>query len=369
MNTDFSKMTFEKLMETSNTDTRKKINRSPKDLPHDVLQSIVNGITIEQIDSLIDDGYQIFTYLTQITIHCNANENEILEYVNGYKNLFVNKNKTLGVRWTAIDAEKKSKIRHLTRLIPYDVRNVYSYRNSMGDELIVVFEESDKDKAIEYYKNFPTASFIGGIGLHYVKESFYNPRPFYAVKIELGGIYEDTISTFTNYLFGGLTEPQILEMHKKEEERKAKEILDDTVKSYPDRLSKVIASYTSAYSEINKYFPIYCTKKHTDLIKNLKEREFLLFCRIHKPAVPKNKAEYFLDYISYTYFAITKHKGMIKRHILKKYETDGIANCEFDNVKPNMRKDFIDYTNNVDSILNFKTHTVLLLSETPTALK
>lgn len=90
-------------------DKKHKLNTSPKKIPLDILENINKGITLEQLNSLDSKGYDIYKYSTQITIHGICDEltdNNVFFY----KSLILNKNKSLGVKWIAVDAEKKSNI-------------------------------------------------------------------------------------------------------------------------------------------------------------------------------------------------------------------------------------------------------------------
>ena len=100
----------EKLFENKfNYDKKHKLNTSPKELPLKIIENINKGITLEQLNEILAKGYDIYKYSTQITIHGICNEltdNNVCRY----KSLILNKNKSLGVKWIALDAEKKSDI-------------------------------------------------------------------------------------------------------------------------------------------------------------------------------------------------------------------------------------------------------------------
>lgn len=90
-------------------DKKHKLNTSPKKLPLDVIENINKGVTLEQLNSLTHKGFDVYKYSTQITIHGICDEltdNNVFFY----KSLMLNKNKSLGVKWIAVDAEKKTKI-------------------------------------------------------------------------------------------------------------------------------------------------------------------------------------------------------------------------------------------------------------------
>ena len=102
--------TTERLFDKSyNYDKKHKINTTDKKLPESVIKTINAGVTIEQIDLLLSKGYDVYKYATQITIHgkCDKLTNDTVGY---YKCLTLNKNKSVGVKWIAVDASKKEKI-------------------------------------------------------------------------------------------------------------------------------------------------------------------------------------------------------------------------------------------------------------------
>jgi hypothetical protein len=87
----------------SGFDTPKKINRSEKIVDKEILDDIENGITLETLNEL---DLPIFKYTTQITIH-GLFDKLTQQRIGGYKWIFQNKNKSIGIKWNAIDYEKK----------------------------------------------------------------------------------------------------------------------------------------------------------------------------------------------------------------------------------------------------------------------
>ena len=100
----------EKLFENKfNYDKKHKLNTSPKELPLKIIENINKGITLEQLSEILAKGYDIYKYSTQITIHGTCNDltdNNVFLY----NSLTLNKNKSLGVKWIAVDTEKKNEI-------------------------------------------------------------------------------------------------------------------------------------------------------------------------------------------------------------------------------------------------------------------
>lgn len=92
-------------------DKKHKSNTSPKAIPTAILDEIENkGITIERIEELNANGYDIYKYATQITLHGTCDELSKSGHIDWYKCLTLNKNKSIGIKWIAVDREKKLRI-------------------------------------------------------------------------------------------------------------------------------------------------------------------------------------------------------------------------------------------------------------------
>lgn len=105
------------------TDSKHILNTSTKVVDSDMLNAIeTNGVTIEQLNDFSKRGIDVFKYQTQITIH-GLFPVLMSNYLNGYKVLFQNKNKSIGVRWNAIDMQKKKHIYSLATLTGWCIRH------------------------------------------------------------------------------------------------------------------------------------------------------------------------------------------------------------------------------------------------------
>lgn len=97
----------ELLFELSNYDSKNINNKGTQIIPKDALNEIeTKGVTLEFLNEL---KAPVFKYRTQITIHGLFHE-LTNNYLGGYKNLFQNKNLSIGVKWQAVDYEKKKTI-------------------------------------------------------------------------------------------------------------------------------------------------------------------------------------------------------------------------------------------------------------------
>ena len=145
-------------------DTRKKTNRAPDTTPALSLADIDGGIDLEQLDALT---VPVYRYETQITIHgiwpelATSNRFDAL----GYKSLIRNKNGSLGVRYTAIDANKKRLVSSAISL----ARGCYSvHSDSKGFALQIIKHatQANLDGLREIAASFPDSAIIGHKGIY-----------------------------------------------------------------------------------------------------------------------------------------------------------------------------------------------------------
>ena len=86
-----------------------KLNTCNKRVPQEYLDKIEDGCSIEDLEEMMKNRFDIFKYKTQITIHGIFPEISTRR-IGGYVNLTQNQNKSVGVRYSAIDYEKKSRL-------------------------------------------------------------------------------------------------------------------------------------------------------------------------------------------------------------------------------------------------------------------
>lgn len=97
-------------------DTPKKLNRSTKTVPQELVDKIEDGNLDHETLKALTKNYPTFWYQTCLTIHGNWPEVAI-KRIGGYRNIIQNKNGSLEVRWTAIDTERKKNIHDLLYLL------------------------------------------------------------------------------------------------------------------------------------------------------------------------------------------------------------------------------------------------------------
>lgn len=202
-------------------DKKHKLNTTNANIPDSVIQNIDNGITLEQINDLIANGYDIYKYQTQITLHgiCNSLTTDT---VGQYKSIILNKNKSIGIKWIAVDRQKKlqicdtlyffgwSRVQNSTELHPCKCERVADKQQAIdkANEYRALIEKIDKTL---FYgdANIFIAPYCG---MYYV-----------VLELRINGIMQENISVLLN---------QLTDSTEQERNDKIKEIKDQREKEY-----------------------------------------------------------------------------------------------------------------------------------------
>jgi len=97
------------LFKKSSAYDKKHINNlSKKKVPAALLAMVEQGCSYEALEQLAK-GFPICKYQTQITVH-GIFDDLHTRCIGGYVNLTKNKNQSLGIRWNAIDHDKKARL-------------------------------------------------------------------------------------------------------------------------------------------------------------------------------------------------------------------------------------------------------------------
>lgn len=103
-----------------NTDSKHILNLSGKEVPESVLDEIEKGCSLETLEAVAKD-FPICKYVTQITIHGLFPQLRTRRVGGMYVNLVRNKNGSVGVRWNAIDAEKRGRLYGFCKLAGWHI--------------------------------------------------------------------------------------------------------------------------------------------------------------------------------------------------------------------------------------------------------
>jgi len=219
------------ILKEAKFETPKKTNLSNKKIADAILEEINNfGVTIEQIESL---GVPVLKYKTQITLHGVFDTDKIDGYRStGYKSMIVNANKTLGVRYVAIDADKKSWIKtaiYLDKL--RDRKKGWTlFKDSQGWTLQKKVSTIDEVKEIA--NDFP-ADLIGGqLTYFYAQASWINPKPFFVLQTTLSYIYQKDLDIVIAYFsnFSSKSEVEQAEKDENEAQKAAQKAAEQMIK-------------------------------------------------------------------------------------------------------------------------------------------
>lgn len=168
---------------TISNDSKHKLNTTNKAISLDVLSEIEYlGITLERLNELSEQGYDIYKYSTQITLHgiCKELSND---RICGYKCLVLNKNKSIGIKYIAVDNDKKHRITDVlgefgwntkcssSELYPFMMKRFKSVEEAISkcNEYKEIAERIDKDL---FYGSY--SIYIGNyMGMFYVVFDLY----------------------------------------------------------------------------------------------------------------------------------------------------------------------------------------------------
>lgn len=145
------------------------------------------GVTIEELESI---GVPVYRYQTQVTIHGTL-PGLSQERVAGFKCLFQNGNGTIGIRYVAIDAEKKKLIDKACRATESRFRGSF---NSQGFTLFL--SATTKEDILQEYHGFPRDLVHGSI---YAGALMFGG---YGLFVEIGCVDAGKVGDLLTYLTG-----------------------------------------------------------------------------------------------------------------------------------------------------------------------
>lgn len=179
--------------QNNNFDAKNILNRSQGVVSQEIIDQIESGgITSEMLQGF---PFPIFKYRTQITLHGKFNTDRDYYITGGYKNLIINKNKSLGVKYSAIDMQKKLFINKVLRLEESRFfMDINSSHSVIGAYL--VYSETNLETMKQVFKLLPT-NYIGFSQL-YLSQSMFGT--YIVIKLYLNAIYQSDLFPFLSQL-------------------------------------------------------------------------------------------------------------------------------------------------------------------------
>ena len=175
----------------SNFDKKNKLNRLDKKVNQTVLDEIETGLTIEKLEDITKD-LPVFKYLTQITIHGLFPELQN-HRISGYKNLFQNKNQSIGVRWSAIDENKRRELNQTLKFTKFFYKR-NSNEHVFRWQKIIMDEKSFKETLSEMKKmlsEIDTSLFYGSKRIYAASGMF--GLKFLVLDFSVDAIYQKNV--------------------------------------------------------------------------------------------------------------------------------------------------------------------------------
>lgn len=180
------------------TDTRHKVNLAPRTVPEAILREIEQGCTIETLERIASD-FPICKYQTQITIHGKFPELET-NRIGGYVNLVRNKNKSVGVRWSAIDNEKRRRLFKMARVCAdwhivenstaFFIQRAHRIENDTDEQATLTAYQNEMNRI-----NAASALFQGGCDIF--KCSYWGMK-FIILRVCVNSFYEHDFDALAN---------------------------------------------------------------------------------------------------------------------------------------------------------------------------
>ena len=263
------------------TDTRHKANLAHKSVPESVLREVENGCSIETLES-IAAAFPICKYKTQITIHGKFPPLET-DRIGRYKNIVRNKNKSVGIRWSAIDYAKRKRLFTLAHICA----DWGTFENSTSyylERCAVIHSQEELDATLQKFKaeaeriNAAQALFMGGCDI--LKVPFWG-RVYVFLRVAVNSFYERDFDALASVIcnMDAETIKSKVAAHEKEEAEKAaardREIAERRAQWELDRkaeaerkaafMANLKLPFTAEYGEHKaKQGDIYAVVVHTD---------------------------------------------------------------------------------------------------------
>lgn len=175
----------------TNIDSKCILNRCElviKQQDLDIIES--EGATIEILEAL---NVPVFKYNTQITIHGLFPE-LFNNRIGGYKNLFQNKNKSIGVKYNAVDYNKKIKIYKILEYFGFSyTRKSDSFYTNLMIKTTRENYKTDAQTLKDKYSNINKSLFYGNT---YINLWNYWGQLYLSYTLNINAIYEKNINAF-----------------------------------------------------------------------------------------------------------------------------------------------------------------------------
>lgn len=219
------KKDIETILENSGQiDKKHKLNTCPNQIIKDeILNELeTSGATLERLDEL-NKAIDIFRYKTQITIHGIFSE-LLNNRIGSYKNIFQNKNKSIGVKWEAIDYDKKKNI--YSKLEYFGFSTIHNSKEFAAVKTFRVFTKDEYNEKLRELKvieqRIDKTLFFGYCGIYTYKDWGV---VYLQLVVSINAIYNKNINKLIEQITG--ISIQEVEQIREQKEAETKKYWDD----------------------------------------------------------------------------------------------------------------------------------------------
>ena len=240
-------------------DKKHKLNTCNKKVPQEYLTSIENGCSFEQLEEMMSKKFDVFKYKTQITIHGIFPELST-NRVGGYVNLIQNKNKSVGVRYTAIDHDKKARLFGLlSKITDWKVQENSSQYYICKMQVLPTDWRNNREKVLEIVHKYEAEAkrinrslFVGNVSCYIAQGLFYS---YMCLDVNICCFYERNFLKLFENLSGMTLEEgkKKYDAIKAEEKRKHEELESRWAKEREERKIKEAEEQKKKVEMINKF--------------------------------------------------------------------------------------------------------------------
>lgn len=195
---------------------RRVSNVAPDTVANITAEELESGVTLERLESL---NVPVFRYSTQLTVHGKLPDFNPEARPGGYKAIFQNQNGSVGVKFSAIDAEKKSILARCARAS----KRWAAYSNSTGFELqksFYVTSETEwnaqRSATVAELRAFPAELIYGTLGAFSLAYGLG-----YAVAANVGAIPAANVWPLCSILFQIDSPEKLADLERAEADKQA----------------------------------------------------------------------------------------------------------------------------------------------------
>lgn len=182
-------------------DSKHILNTSPHPVAQEILDQVERGCSLETLEQ-ITKGYNIYKYTTQITIH-GIFPDVSTKRIGSYVNLVQNKNKSIGVRYNAIDYSKKKRLFEILRLVD-------GWKIEYNSQKYAIYKmerlKSDKQDALKQVDSFKQQAeridrslFYGSVNV-FVAQSIFGT--YIVLELNVSAFYESNFERIVENICG-----------------------------------------------------------------------------------------------------------------------------------------------------------------------